>query len=226
MVYASLRTATKACRRIDRSILAQYLASCISIAERIASAEGRGEQSAGGIGRSVEKQMTEEDLDLPLSISATPIRHRLANAALLLGLVFMVAAISLTYQKVSDSAIAAQTPITFLSPLTPQEKEYAPGELVRFDVTRDITFSDDENQLLLVAFDSFQNVDTGESYPGAMVGRVVKRSDPLTITVVRQLPPKMTNGNYVLEGWAQAATAKRSMPASYVSLPFVVKNWE
>ena len=120
----------------------------------------------------------------------------------------------------SKAALAAESPIKFLGLLEPDRPAYRPGDTLRLTYTRQTT----EPDFLVLMVESFENIETGEVFPGPLLGRSAGGMGTLTTRSVRVLPRELPQGHYVLEGWALPQTSRRSLPSRYTSEPFEVKR--
>lgn len=177
--------------------------------------------------RSLDEQLDEEEIRSGAALfspprTASPHIKKKKNLAALAACgmyVFFTGYLYCIHLAVDGAAKADPSPIEYNTPFHPQLKVYHPGESVKFSYTR----SSKEADVPLLTLDTWTNKETGEVYPGPILGRVAKKGSEHVITF-RQLPMKMSPGTYILEGWASAQMEKRVMPARYISEPFQVKQ--
>lgn len=148
----------------------------------------------------------------------------LADLLLCIGIGLLVINAIITHMRIHETAIAEQSPIEWLSNWQPDKDDYFSGDVIRFTVTRTVEFEKGKKETLLVTLDSYRNLDTGEIYPGAVMGRVVTEPGEATVQFARRLPNFLKSGTYRIEGWELAATARRTLPAAYYSESFTVQN--
>lgn len=120
--------------------------------------------------------------------------------------------------NVKDSAQSVPCPIRYAGSWRTDKHRYRAGDPIRFGYLRAST----EGDLILWQIDAFENQDTGELYPGAILGRAVERAGTEHVRQVRELPEKLAPGTYRLKGWISAQTSRRSLPTRFESEPFEV----
>src|SRR6185295_18127885 len=114
-----------------------------------------------------------------------------------------------------------KTYITF-SELDIDKDEYYPGDIVGFSYTR---FAQREGTypVVYISIDCFENIDTGEIFPGITGARIVKESGNVTRHGLRKLPEYATPGRYKIEGSVISQTNRLTAAQAYTSEAFVVK---
>lgn len=143
----------------------------------------------------------------------------LEKAAMAGAIACVLAQLWLLQGAVKSSALARETPVHFPGNWTVvQPGPFKPGQWVRFRYERVST----ESGVLVLLLDTFENLDTGESYEGSLMGKAIDKAGPQRLEAVRQLPWRMAPGHYRLVGWASPQTSKRSQPTGYLSDVFEV----
>jgi hypothetical protein len=149
-------------------------------------------------------------------------RKRVERTIVFCAVILVVIQLWIVRNSIIDGQFASEAPIKFVREMVPERSEYVAGEQIRFLYDRHVVFDPAKGPLLTVTVDSFENVETGELYPGATIGRVIDQPGPITRKAVRRLPVDMAEGTYVFKGWMHAETMRRSLPVAYRSRPFKV----
>ena len=144
----------------------------------------------------------------------------LQRLALGVALFFVILQSAAIHSAARKAALSQETPIKFLGLLEPDRHIYKPGDTLRLTYTRQTT----EPDFLVLMVESFENLETGEVFPGPLLGRSVGSMGTLTTRSVRVLPKELPPGQYVLEGWALPQTSRRSLPSRYTSESFEVRK--
>jgi hypothetical protein len=140
-----------------------------------------------------------------------------SNIAVVGAAVFFTAYLYCIQLTVKDSANAIPSPVKFSQLHVVEQRVYHPGDTIRFDFLKEIS----QDNIAILTLDTWQNLSTGESYPGPILGRVAKKGVEQTV-LYRRLPENLSTGEYILEGWASAQLEKRALPARYFSETFQV----
>ena len=114
-----------------------------------------------------------------------------------------------------------KTYITF-SELDIDKDEYYPGDIVGFKYTR-YAQREGTYPVVYISIDCFENIDTGEIFPGITGARIVKESGETVRHGLRKLPDFATPGRYKIEGSVISQTNRLTAAQAYTSEAFVVK---
>lgn len=115
----------------------------------------------------------------------------------------------------------ASSPVKY-SVLVPDKQQYHPGDLISFSYHRFAQLEQDDDLLLLLTIDSFENLNTGEVFPGVQASRIIKKSGDFTARATRRLSLDASPGTYSFEGWLSVQGDVPIRNAPYFSQTFQV----
>lgn len=152
-------------------------------------------------------------------------RQRYSGVAILLGFALLVCiayeaiAISLAVQKGRE---LEESPITY-DIAQPDKQEYFPGELIHFTNARHVSPTKTQPlPILLFTLDSFENIETGEVFPGTQAARIVREIGDHPFHATRRIPADASPGIYVFEGLGASQSSRLARATPYTSQPFRV----
>lgn len=148
--------------------------------------------------------------------------HRwLSRCVILLAFFLIVLQLFLVSRSVKENRRLAKTYVAY-NELDIEKDEYRAGDVVGFNYTR--TASKEETYpVLYETIDSFENVDTGDVFPGVSAVRIIYEPGVEHRHGVRKLPDYATPGRYRVEGSIRSQTSRLTSAIPYRSEVFVVK---